>query len=55
MEGDRVDKDKYKEVVVLEKKRLLVQVIVLTALSAAIAGIFLAILLARGAETTTTL
>ena len=48
MEGDRVDKSEYKGVVVKEKKQLLIQVIVLTLLSAAMAGTFLAILLARG-------
>jgi hypothetical protein len=46
MDGERVDKSEYKNVVQSEKKRLLIQVVVLTALSAVVAITFLSVLLA---------
>lgn len=41
MDGDRVDKSEYKQVVEKEKKKLLRQVIVLTFAAALVAGGFL--------------
>lgn len=41
MEGERVDKSKYKEVVENEKKKLFRQVIVMTVVAAVISGSFL--------------
>ena len=41
MEGERVDKSEYKQVVEREKKKLLRQVIVLTILAGLVAGGFL--------------
>eukprot|EP00347_Sterkiella_histriomuscorum_P021407 403334081 len=41
MEGDRVDKSQYKQVVEQEKKKLLRQVIVLTIVAGLVAGGFL--------------
>jgi len=41
MAEDRVDKSEYKEVVAKEKKKLLKQVVVLTIISALVAGGFL--------------
>ena len=51
MEGDRVDKSEYKQVVEKEKKKLLVQVIVMTVISAVVAGAFYGVLLSSGAPT----
>lgn len=42
MDGDRVDKSEYKQVVQSEKKKLVRQVVVLTFLAAVVAGAFLA-------------
>lgn len=52
MEGDRVDKSEYKEVVQKEKKKLLIQVGVMTLLAAVFASAFLAVLLAGNPHTT---
>ena len=52
MEGDRVDKSEYKEVVQKEKKKLLIQVGVLTLLAAVFASTFLVVLLAGNPHNT---
>ena len=44
MEEDRVDKSEYKAVVQVEKKKLLIQAVVLTILAGLVAGAFFATL-----------
>ena len=51
MEGDRIDKSQYKEVVEKEKKKLLIQVGVMTLFAAVVSFSFLAVLLAGNPHT----